>query len=121
MSNLPNKDVVDSSEATRRFFDSYGSLTKEFGANEVEAAIGFFQSKGFERQAAETTALILLNQAKEERRSVFKILDTLKGLSELELSSFVARVLNTKRKPISQLGFRFFNDVPRNIARNIRA
>lgn len=121
MSNLPNKIIDDLSLSTRVFFDTYGKKYLEFGVNESEAAIGFFLGKGFQKEAAETTALILLEQAKLEKRSIFKLLDTMNTLSDIELSSIVARILNTKRKPISQLGYKFSADVPNNIKRNIKA
>lgn len=121
MSNIPTKPIDDLSKSTRVFFDTYGKKFLEFGANESEAAIGFFLDKGFQRDAAETTAFLLLEQAKLERRSIFKLLDTMRGLDDLQLSNIVATILNSKRKPISQLGYKFITDVPINIKRNIKA
>ena len=53
--NLPTPDVQDSAEATKLFFNQYGIAPLEFSANEVSAAIGFFESRGFTAEAATST------------------------------------------------------------------
>ena len=54
--NLPAVTKTDSASSTKLFFDTYGSRPLEFGANEVSASIGFFTGRGFEEEAALTTA-----------------------------------------------------------------
>ena len=49
---------------------------------------------------------MLLQQAKLDEVNVFQLLDTLKGLNELQLSAVVAEVLNYNRQKNSTLGFR---------------
>jgi hypothetical protein len=49
---------------------------------------------------------VLLQQAKLDEVNVFQLLDTLKGLNELQLSAVVAEVLNYNRQKNSTLGFR---------------
>ena len=46
--NLPLVDARDSAEATKLFFDYYGQTPVEFSANEVDATVSFFQSRGFD-------------------------------------------------------------------------
>jgi hypothetical protein len=104
--NLPQKVVEDSASATKLFFDEYGQAPLEFSATDVEAAIGFFQGQGFDRDAAELTAMVVLRQAKFEKIPVFKLIDQLKNLDGMKLSALVGEILNNNRPSSSALGFK---------------
>ena len=117
--NLPAVTKTDSAASTKLFFDTYGQQPLEFGANEVAASIGFFTSKGFEEEAALTTAMTILRQAKVDGVQVFEILDTLKELNGTQLSAVVAQILNKYRPNTSSLGFRAVNVIKINQTRNI--
>jgi hypothetical protein len=117
--NLPPLINSDSAAGTKLFFDSYGKIPLEFAANEVEAAIGFFQSKGFDRDAAIVTASALLKQAKLDATPVFKIIDTLKQFTGIQLSALVGEILNNNRPSSSTLGFRVVSVNKENQTRNI--
>jgi hypothetical protein len=119
--NLPPPVVEDSAQATKLFFDTYGQNPLEFNATEVEAAIAFFQGKGFDRDAAEVTASVILKQAKIENLPVFKLLDTLKGLTTMDLSALVSEILNNNRPPSSTLGFKVATVSKKSQIRNIAA
>jgi hypothetical protein len=114
--NLPPAEYNDSAHATKLFFDSYGQAPLEFNANEVGAAQAFFESKGFDVDAAALTSAVLLKQARLDEISVFTLLDKLTGLSALQLSSIVAEILNNNRPATSTLGYRI--PVPSNQAVN---
>ena len=79
----------------------------------------FFQKRGFDETSAKSTAIILLNQARIENVSVFKLLDTLKVLTEIQLSQVVAQVLNSYREKTSLLGYRIIPAVNTYDSRNI--
>lgn len=117
--NLPVIDVQDSAEATKLFFNQYGIDPLEFSANEVSAAIGFFESRGFTSEAATSTASAILKQAKIDAVPVFKLIDTLKTLNGLQLSALVSEILNNNRKSTSTLGFRQLSVTKAEILRNI--
>ena len=117
--DLPAIVKQDSGAATRLFFDTYGVKPLEFSANEVEAAVGFFKSKGFESEAALTTGITILRQARIDGVHVFEIIDTLKELNGVQLSAVVAQILNKYRSNASTLGFRVLNVVKINQTRNI--
>ena len=117
--NLPAVTKTDSASSTKLFFDTYGSRPLEFGANEVSASIGFFTGRGFEEEAALTTAMTILRQAKIDGVQVFEILDTLKELNGTQLSAVVAQILNKYRPNTSSLGFRAVNVIKINQTRNI--
>lgn len=104
--NLPPTTVEDSASATKLFFDEYGQAPLEFSATDVEAAIGFFQGQGFDRDAAEITAMVVLRQAKFENIPALKLIDQLKGLDGLKLSALVSEILNNNRPSTSALGFK---------------
>jgi len=103
MSSLPNTEQTNDKRVTN-FFDNYYNQKLEFNANEVDAVINFFEKRGFEKSSAITTGTVLLQQAKLDDVKVFKLLDTLKGLDEAQLSVVVAEVLNYNRLKTSTLG-----------------
>jgi hypothetical protein len=117
--NLPSITKTDSAASTKLSFDTYGQRPLEFGANEVTASIAFFSEKGFSEEAAVTTAMTILRQAKIDGVQVFEILDTLKELNGTQLSAVVAQILNKYRPNTSTLGYRSVNVVKINQTRNI--
>ena len=119
MSNLPGKVASDSAAATKLFFETYGRAGLEFSSNEVDVTINFFQTRGFEPDAAISTALILLQRAKQEQKQIYSILDTLKFYNGIQLSSVVARILNVGRQPTSMLGYKSAVSPPSTIERSI--
>ena len=119
--SLPTQAKEDSAAATKLFFDTYGKNPLEFNATEVDAAVGFFASRGFDPDAATSTALVLLKQAKTDEIPVFKILDTLKTLTGIQLSALVGEILNNNRGPSSTLGFKVVSVEKQNQTRNIFA
>ncbi len=106
MSNLPPSTASDGSEEVRNFFDKYFTHQITFPSNQIDAVIGFFLKRGFDDAAARSTSIVLLNQSRIDGVNPFQLLDTLKGLSEVELSQVVAEVLNLYREKNSSLGFR---------------
>ena len=107
ISNLPpTHQPVDSSEEVRQFFDKYFVNTVSFPSNQIDAVVGFFLKRDFDVESARSTAIVLLNQARIENVSVFTLLDSMKTLTDVQLSQVVAQVLNTYREKTSLLGYR---------------
>lgn len=119
MSNLPKQPSDDSASEVKEFFDQYLVRNISYPSNQVDAVIGFFEGKGFDKTAAISTATILLQQAKIDQVNVFELIDTLKGLTQVQLSEIVATVLNYNRQKISTLGFRITNPQEKFERRNI--
>ena len=117
--NLPVKKDSDSADPVKRYFNTYYQKQLEYPSNEVDAVIGFLESKGFDTPAAQSTGAILMQQAKIDGIKVFELLDTLKTLDKLQLSFTVANILNFNRQKISTLGFRVQNTTTPTEARNI--
>ena len=119
MSNLPKQVETDSSAETKEFFDQYFNKSISFPSNQVDAVIGFFENRGFEKTAAQSVSTVLLTQAKLDNVNVFDLIDTLKGLSKVQLSKIVATILNYNREKISTLGFKTPSDSEKIEKRNI--
>ena len=118
--NLPSQPIEDSAAGTKLYFDSYGEAALEFAANDVTLTQAFFESKGFDNDAATTVAMTLLRQAKIDGTPIGEILDTLKTFNGIQLSQIVGEILNNNRVSTSILGFRTA-DVKPNQIRNIAA
>lgn len=112
--NLPSQQTP-----VKSFFDNYFIKEVTFPSGEIDATVAFFQKRGFDETSAKSTAIILLNQARIENVSVFKLLDTLKVLTEIQLSQVVAQVLNSYREKTSLLGYRIIPAVNVYDSRNI--
>ena len=102
----PSMKPKDSTTNTKDFFNSYYTAGISLSASDIDATVGFFESRGFDVSAANSIAATLLSQSKIENVNVFQIIDTLKGLNELQLSRVVSEILNYNRVNISVLGYR---------------
>tara|TARA_B100001989_G_scaffold249838_1_gene225840 strand:+ start:361 stop:747 length:387 start_codon:yes stop_codon:yes gene_type:complete len=103
--SLPPKDQK-SEQRVVSFFDNYFTKPIEVSANDYDAVIGFFSKRGFDKVAAASVGQALLTQAKLDSVNVFELVDTLKGLTEVQLSQVVAQVLNFQRNKSSTIGFK---------------
>jgi len=107
MSNLPKqKPTPGSNEDVRQFFDKYFTKTVSYPASKIDAVVGFFENRGFGRTASIAVATVLLQQAKIDNVNIFELLDTLKELTDLQLSAVVTETLNYSRPSTSSLGYR---------------
>lgn len=98
-----NNEIKD---ATKRFFNNYYNQEINFKPEEVDAVIGYFLKRGFEKIAAVNTASVLLQQASVDQVNVYALLDTLKGINDVQLSNIVAQILNLNRSKTSTLGYK---------------
>lgn len=122
MSSLPqSKPSNTSDKGVTNFFNNYFSKTISFPTNQVDAVITFFEKRGFDKAAAITVSTTLLQQAKVDNVNVFKILDTMSGLNELQLSAVVTEILNYNRARVSTLGYKRTEGADKHEKRNIKA
>ena len=117
--NLPVKKETDSADPVKRYFNTYYQKQLAYPSNEVDAVIGFLESKGFDKSAAQSTGAVLMQQAKIDGVKVFELLDTLKGLNSIQLSSVVTEIMNYNREKISTIGYKIDEVADRTEARNI--
>jgi len=104
LSNLPLPN--DEADLGKKFFNTYYEESIAIPSNIIDASIGFFTSRGFSESAARAVATVLMSQAKIDNINVFQLLDTLKKLNEIQLSTVVREILNNYRLRISTLGTR---------------
>ena len=114
--NLPPTPLTTD---TREFFDKFFVNQVSFPTNEIDATVGFFVKRGFDVESARSTAIVLLNQSRIDGVKVFQLLDTMKSLTEAQLSQIVTQVLNTYREKTSILGYRIAPVVNLYETRNI--
>jgi len=95
-------------EDTLLYFNNFynNGNTISYTQNEVDAVVGYFLKRGFEKVAAINTGAVLLEQAKRDSVPVFKLLDTLKGITEVQLSNIVAQIINNNRRKTSSIGYK---------------
>ena len=119
--NLPQKErdslqkTIDAL-TTEQYIEPF-----QFNANDYDAAVAFFVKRGFDRQPAEETAYIILQQAKIDSVPVMEIIDTLTKADPVQLSELVTIILNTNRFKTSKLGVRKTRDSKDVVSRNIIA
>ena len=112
MSSITDKSIntiTDSSTEVKEFFNSYYSKKISFTSNQVDSVVGFFKKRGFETSSSTATATVLLEQSKIDNVNIFKLLDTLDGLSDVAISQLVATILNNNRSKISSIGYKVEN------------
>jgi len=117
--NLPPKDKDQLDKTIEKLTTSNYEEEFQFNVGEYDAAIGFFVKRGFTRTAAETTAYIILQQAKIDSVSPQQILDQLTVASPVQLSELITIILNANRYKSSRLGVRQTRTTKDTVSRNI--
>jgi|TARA_B110000438_G_scaffold69970_1_gene70219 hypothetical protein len=117
--NLPRVNPDDSAHTVKSIFNKYFTESLSFPSNQVDAVIGFFESRDFDPTSARTLGTILMQQARLDGVNVFELLDTLKGVDALQLSALVTEVLNYNRSKISTLGYRIDSSNDKLEKRNV--
>jgi hypothetical protein len=122
MSSLPKEKPSNfNDKGVTKFFDTYFSKELSFPSNQVDAVVTFFTKRGFDKTGAISVSTTLLQQAKLDSVNVFQLLDTLKGLDEVQLSAIVTEVLNYNRPKTSTLGYKRTESADKIEKRNIVA
>jgi hypothetical protein len=117
--NLPPTN--SNKNSTLLGFQSYQSLPMGVDPTVYAAVVGFFTSRGFQDLAAELISETIIIQAKQDGYNPLQILDSLKGLDQVDISGLVAEILNYNRYKTSCLGISQVNVTSTEISRNILA
>ncbi len=117
--NLPRIESTDSADSVKSILDKYFTSSISFPTNQVDAVIGFFENRGFDKTSAQTIGTILMQQARLDDVNVFELLDTLKGWDALKLSAVVTEILNYNRSKISTLGYKIDSSDSKLEKRNV--
>ncbi|OUU05833.1 MAG: hypothetical protein CBB94_16750 [Gammaproteobacteria bacterium TMED34] len=117
--NLPPKDKDNLDKTIEKLTTTNYEDNFQFNAGEYDAAVAFFVKRGFERVAAESTAYVILSQAKIDSVSPQSILDQLTYANPAQLSELITIVLNANRYKSSRLGVRKTLTTKETVSRNI--
>jgi hypothetical protein len=104
--NLPPQTNTDSATKVKVFFDNYFNKQISYPAEQIDSVVDYFTKRGFDQVASTAVSTVLLQQAYVDQINVYTLLDTLKGLTEVQISAVVAEILNTNRQKTSVLGYR---------------
>jgi hypothetical protein len=118
-SNIPNQNRFQGTDETINFFNNYYNAPLELKAVEFDAIIGFFTSRGFQKESAEAITVTIIKQARADGFNPMVVLDNLKKFTTIELNSVTTELLNANRFKTSFLGygskFTAISEVTRNI------
>ena len=117
--NLPPKDKDNLDKTIEKLTTTQYQTDYEFNAGEYDAAVGFFVRRGFKRASAESTAYVILSQAKIDNVNPQELLDRLGHASEIQLSEVITIILNANRYKSSRLGVRKALTTKDTVSRNI--
>ena len=117
--NLPPKDSDTLDKTIEKLTTTSYQTNYEFSPAEYDAAIGFFVRRGFDRTSAESTAYVILAQAKIDNISSQELLDKLSGVTDAKLSEIITIILNANRYKSSRLGVRQTLVTKETVSRNI--
>ena len=119
--NIPPEVITgkSSSDPTTKLFNNFYQIPLQLDGTALSAIKAYFQSRGFKDQAAESVAIIILSQATKDGFNPFDLLETLKGLTDVQISAIVGEVLNYNRFKTSSLGITVVPSPADEIQRNI--
>ncbi len=117
--NLPPKEKDNLAKAIEKLTTTSYQSDYEFNVGEYDATIAFFVKRGFTRTAAESTAYVILAQAKIDSVRPQVLLDKLTYADEVQLSEIITIILNANRYKSSRLGVRQTLTTKETVSRNI--
>ena len=117
--NLPPKDKDQLDKTIQKLTTQNYEEQFQFNVGEYDSTIAFFVKRGFSRTAAESTAYVILAQAKIDSVRPADIIDKLTYASPAQLSELITIILNANRYKSSRLGVRQTLTTSRTVSRNI--
>ena len=117
--NLPPKEKDNLDKTIDKLTKNLYQEEFQFNVGEYDATVAFFVKRGFQRTSAESTAYVILSQAKIDSIKPQEILDKLTYASPAQLSELITIVLNANRYKSSRLGVRQTLTTKKTVSRNI--
>ena len=118
-SNLPPKDKDRLQQTIDKLTSTAYQEEFQFNAGEYDAVIAFFVKRGFKRESAESTAYVIMAQAKIDSVKPQELLDKLSYATPSQLSEIITIILNANRYKSSRLGVRKTLTTTETVSRNI--
>jgi hypothetical protein len=117
--NLPPKDKDELQKTVEKLTTTPYETDYEFNVGDYDSTIAFFVKRNFSRTAAESTAYVILSQAKIDNIKPQQILDQLTYATPALLSELITIILNANRYKSSRLGVRKTLATKETVSRNI--
>jgi hypothetical protein len=117
--NLPPKDKDELDKTIEKLTTTDYETEYQFNVGEYDSTVAFFVKRGFTRTSAESTAYVILSQAKIDNIKPQQILDQLTYASPALLSELITIILNANRYKSSRLGVRQTLTTKETVSRNI--
>jgi len=117
--NLPPKDKDELDKTIEKLTTTDYETEYQFNVGEYDSTVAFFVKRGFSRTSAESTAYVILSQAKIDNIKPQQILDQLTKASPALLSELITIILNANRYKSSRLGVRQTLTTKDTVSRNI--
>ena len=117
--NLPPKDKDQLDKTIQKLTTQNYEEQFQFNVGEYDSTIAFFVKRGFSRTAAESTAYVILAQAKIDSVRPADIIDKLTYATPAQLSELITIILNANRYKSSRLGVRQTLTTSGTVSRNI--
>ena len=117
--NLPAKDQNELDKTIEKLTTTDYQEDYQFNVGEYDSTIAFFVNRGFKRASAESTAYVILSQAKIDNVSAREILDKLAVVDNAQLSEIITIILKANRYKSSRLGVRQTLTTTETVSRNI--
>ena len=117
--NLPPKQKDELDKTIEKLTTTNYESEFQFNVGEYDSTVGFFVKRGFSRTAAESTAYVILSQAKIDNIKPHELLDKLTEASPAQLSELITIILNANRYKSSRLGVRQTLATVETVSRNI--
>ena len=117
--NLPPKEKNEFDKTVEKLTTTNYQTDYEFSSVDYDTTIAFFVKRGFSRQAAESTAYVILAQSKIDEVSPQSLLQKLGSASEAQLSELITIILNANRFKTSRLGVRKTLTTNTLVSRNV--
>jgi hypothetical protein len=117
--NLPPKQKDDLDKTIEKLTTTAYESDYQFNVGEYDSTVAFFVKRGFTRVSAESTAYVVLVQAKIDNINPQELLDKLTYADPVQLSELMTIILNANRYKSSRLGVRQTLTTKETVSRNI--
>jgi len=117
--NLPPRQKDNLDKTIEKLTTNDYETDYQFNVGEYDSTVAFFVKRGFSRTSAESTAYVILVQAKIDNVNPQELLDKLTYADPAQLSELVTIILNANRYKSSRLGVRQTLTTKETVSRNI--
>jgi len=117
--NLPPRQKDNLDKTIEKLTTNDYETDYQFNVGEYDSTVAFFVKRGFSRTSAESTAYVILVQAKIDNVNPQELLDKLTYADPAQLSELVTIILNANRYKSSRLGVRQTLNTKETVSRNI--